>query len=121
MSRLPDDIGAERPLTVADLEAVNGAAWTNATGVIATSLHVEDGQFITQDVMPGHVVQQIIDDVAQHTPRPGTHLAGRLPLPLFQSWHREWRFTAKLWGIPWQTFFARKFFDSDYNKFRVRK
>lgn len=121
MSRLPADLGPERHLTRADLEAVSGAAWTNATGVIQTSLHVEDDKLITADVMPGHIVQQIIDDVAQHEARPGMHLAGRIPLPLFQSWQREWRFTAKLWGIPWQTFFARKFFDSDYNKFRVRK
>ena len=124
MKRLPADLITAKPITQAEMKAVDGTAWTNATGVIQTSLHVEDGELITQDVMPGHIVQDIIDDVATHTPdtrRDGMHLAGRLPLPLYMSWQREWKLTAKLWGIDWQTFFARKFFDSDYNKFRVRK
>lgn len=124
MKRLPADLIAARPITQAEMQAVNGTAWTNATGVIQTSMHVEDGELITQDVMPGHYVQDIIDDVAKIAPdtrKDGMHLAGRLPLPLYMSWQREWRFTAKPWGIPWQTFFTRKFLDSDFNKFRVRK
>lgn len=96
----------------------------NATGVVHSSVHFQDGEVIVQESMPGVYVDQIIDSVAALRDaatkrRPGGVLKGQIPITLWYAWRREWERGPKLHGVLWRAFFTGKFMDRDHSKFRA--
>lgn len=92
----------------------------NATGVIQSELHVEDGEFIVRDVMPGHYVQRCMDEAKRlgETPKQqGGHIAGRVPMPLYMTWRKAWKEGPRNYGLLWEAYLMNKLADSDYKKF----
>lgn len=98
----------------------------NGTGVIRSSLHFTGDEIIVKEEMPAQFVQDIMDSVAELSARakdrkPGGHLLGQIPLPLYYTWRKEWTRTSKQSGVMFRAFLMSKLMDSDYSKFRVRK
>jgi hypothetical protein len=97
----------------------------NNTGVIRSSVHFTGDEIIVKEEMPAPFVQDIMDSVAALSAqvkrrRPGGHLIGQLPLPLYYGWRKEWERTGKQHGVLFRAFLMSKLMDSDYSKFRVR-
>ncbi len=97
----------------------------NATGVIDTNLHFTGDEIIVEETMPGEFVQEIIDAVAALSlqakrRRPGGHLIGQLPLPIWRGWRKQWEAGPKQNGVLWRAFMTSKLMDRDWGKFRVQ-
>lgn len=98
----------------------------NNTGVIKSSIHFTGDEIIVKEEMPAPFVQEIMDSVARlsaeaKSRRPGGHLVGQLPLPIYYAWQKEWARTGKAHGVLWRAFMMQKLMDGDYSKFRVKR
>lgn len=115
-------------LTGNDLKHLNGhydLGW-NATGVIRSHLHVSEEEIIIREEMPGAVVDEIMAEVAAFSDAvkrrgAGFVLQGKIPLPIYAGWRRNWEKGPKLQGVLWKTHLMSKLCDSDFSKFRVRR
>lgn len=95
----------------------------NAAGV-HTRLIIDSDYITTVDTLPAPVVEQCMREVAAlsdqiKSRRPGGHLAGKIPFPIWQAWRKQWASGPKAYGLTWRAFFNSKFMDSDYRKFRA--
>ena len=115
-------------LNPADLKSLHGHydfGW-NATGVIRSHLHVDADEIIIREEMPGAVVDEIMAEVAAFSDavkrrKDGLTLAGKIPLPLYAAWRKQWAKGPKLQGVIWRAFLMSKLCDRDYSRFRVKK
>jgi len=114
------------PLDLFDPDKLRGSydLGFNGTGVIRDRLIIDGDSMTRVSEMPGVYVQQCMDEVARlshriQTRRPGGELTGRLPMPIYEAWRREWNNGPKQHGVLWRAFFNQKFYDRDYSKFRV--
>ena len=109
-----------------DLRKIHGDfdLGVNATGVISTSIHFTGDEIITREVMPAEYVQRCFDEVhalgeQMRGRRQGGKIKGRIPLPIYVMWRREWEKTGKQYGLLWRAFLSSKLMDGDWKKFRV--
>lgn len=115
-------------LTPADLKSLHGhydLGW-NATGVIRSHLYVDADEIIIRDEMPGAVVDVIMQEVADFahsvkTRKDGMVLQGKIPLPLYGAWRKQWMQGPRLQGVVWRAFLMSKLMDRDYSRFRVKR
>lgn len=114
------------PLDLLDPKKLHGTydLGFNSTGVVHTKLIIDGDSMTTVDEMPAPYVQACMDSVARLADsvkkrRPGGHLSGQIPFPIWQKWRKEWELGPKLHGVLWRAFFNSKFMDRDYSKFRV--
>ena len=98
----------------------------NSTGVINSSLHIGTDEIVVKETMPAHHVEDIMasvhafrDKVKQR--RPGGHLVGQIPLPIYYEWQKQWQSGPQLHGVLWRTFLTGKLMDGDFEKFRITK
>lgn len=98
-------------------------------GVTHSSAYEEDGQIILTETMPANVVQEILDanhETARDNPLSSSRnslgvVGARIPITEHYKWKREWKQTAKKWGIPWHKFLKSKLNDPNYSKFKFMK
>lgn len=116
-------------LTTDDLKHMQGThdlGW-NATGVIRSRLHVTAEEIVIEEEMPGVVVDEIMAEVARMADRARTRkngemqLVGKLPLPIWALWRKQWQAGPRSSGVLWRAFLMSKLMDGDYSRFRVRK
>jgi hypothetical protein len=115
-------------LTGADLKHLHGhydLGW-NATGVIRSHLHVDADEIIIREEMPGAVVDEIMAEVAAFADRAkrrkgGMELVGKIPLPIYVAWRKQWERGPRLHGVLWRAFLESKLLDRDYSRFRVKR
>jgi len=98
---------------------------TNHTGIIQSRLHFTGDEIISEERGPALLTQQCFQDVERLRDqigkrRPGGHVAGRIPLPLYYAWQREWEHTGKQHGVLWRAFLTGKIMDRDHSKFKVQ-
>jgi hypothetical protein len=96
----------------------------NATGVIRNAIHFTGDEVITTETMPAEYVEDCMREVAalgeaMRGRRPGGKVRGRIPLPLYRMWRKQWENGPKLYGLLWRAFLNSKLMDSDYKRFRV--
>lgn len=127
MARLPERTNR----IIADLHKagkLNGdhfIGW-NASGVTYSSVHISAEEIILREEMPGVIVDEIMASVARFQSqvkrrRPGGHLKGQIPTPLYAAWQREWERGPRKWGVVWKAFLSSKLHDRDYSKFLICK
>lgn len=115
-------------LTGGDLKHLNGhydLGW-NATGVVRSHLHVSEEEIIIREEMPGAVVDEIMAEVAAFSDAvkrrgAGFVLQGKIPLPIYAGWRKQWERTGKQHGLLWRAFLMSKLEDRDYSRFRVKR
>ncbi len=115
-------------LTPDDLKHMQGThdlGW-NATGVIRSRLHVTAEEIVIEEEMPGVVVDEIMAEVARFSDaakrrKGGMELLGKLPLPIWALWQKQWKAGPKQHGVLWRAFLMSKLLDSDFSRFRVRR
>lgn len=111
-----------------DLRHLHGTydfGW-NATGVIRSYLHVDADEIIIREEMPGAVVDEIMAEVAAFSDsvkrrKDGLVLQGKIPLPIYAAWRKQWEATDKQQGVLWRAFLMSKLMDRDYSRFRVKR
>lgn len=96
----------------------------NATGVIHSRLHFTGDEIISEDVMPAWAVTECLEDVKRLSERvksrkKGGEVAGRIPLPLYATWRKQWENTGKKDGLLWRAFLTSKLMDGDFSRFRT--
>jgi len=115
----------QAPLDVFNIDQLRG---THDLGYdqagIRTKLVIDGDSITTVNEMHGAYVQQCMDEVKRlsdmaKTRRPGGTIRGRIPMPLYQMWRKQWEDGPKLHGVLWRAFLAVKIEDRDYSKFRV--
>jgi hypothetical protein len=119
---------AMQGVTKADLPKMLGTydmGW-NTTGVIRSFMHVSQEEIVLYDEMPGCVVEDIMAEVAAMSDAvkrrgQGMECVGKLPLPIWALWRRQWEKGPKGSGVIWGAFLKSKLMDSDFSRFRVRK
>lgn len=115
-------------LTPDDLKRMQGThdlGW-NATGVIRSRLHVTAEEIVIEEEMPGVVVDEIMAEVARFADaarhrKDGLELVGKLPLPIWYLWRKQWMKGPKQHGMLWRAYLMSKLLDSDFSRFRVRR
>jgi hypothetical protein len=115
-------------LTTDDLPTLHGdydLGW-NATGVIRSHLHISAEEIIIREEMPGAIVEEVMAEVARFADqaknrKAGMVCQGKIPLPIWAGWRKEWERGPKLHGVLWKAFLMGKLLDRDYSKFRVKK
>lgn len=115
-------------VTTDDLRHMHGTydlGW-NATGVIRSRLHVTAEEIVIEDEMPGEHVETIMAEVAAmadaaKSRKDGMHLVGKLPLPIWALWRKQWQAGPRAHGVLWRAFLMGKLLDGDFSRFRVRK
>jgi hypothetical protein len=110
---------------VRDLRGSHDLGW-NATGVIRSSIHIDADEIVIRDEMPGAIVDEIMSEVADfaHAVKrrgDGMELAGKLPLPIYAGWRKQWEAGPKQHGVLWRAFLMSKLMDRDYSRFRVKR
>lgn len=110
-----------------DLHAFRGTLdlGFNGSGVIRNEMHFTGDEIVTTEVMPGHFVQDIMDEVAAlrsqvRTRPPGGAIVGKVPLPLWRMWRKAWEAGPKQHGVLWRAHLSRMLDDRDYSKFSVK-
>lgn len=96
--------------------------------VTHASMHEEDGQIINAEVMPGHIVEHILDSCreiksagAPRSPGGMGRLVGRIPITEYFKWKREWKAGPKANGVPWKLFIAGKLNSPENSYLRFAK
>lgn len=116
-------------LTPADFRHLHGTydlGW-NATGVIRSRMHVTAEEIVIEEEMPGAVVDEIMAEVARFADAVksrkdgGLELLGKLPLPIWALWRKQWNAGPKQHGVLWRAFLTGKLMDGDFSRFRVRR
>jgi hypothetical protein len=97
----------------------------NGSGVIRNEIHVTSDEIITVESMPGHFVQDIMDDVSalrsQVRARPaGGAIVGKVPLPLWRMWRKAWEAGPKQHGVLWRVHLMGMLDDRDFSKFSIK-
>ena len=90
-----------------------------------TRIDVNDDELISRDIMPGKMVQNILDANAAHRSlgrNPNKHARGRLaasiPITLYTEWKKDWRNNhSDKWS--WETFLTVKLNNRDYSHLKT--
>lgn len=96
-----------------------------AGGVTTAGVFEEDGHIYCTEVMPGNVVQSILDEIhyrREHAPPhpkgSGFHWIGSVPNTLIYKWKVEWRATSKKDGVEFVDFVAARLNSPDFKALR---
>lgn len=114
------------PEDILDLKKLHGThnLGYDASGCVHTKLIIDGDYITTVNEMPAHHVQTCMDEVKRLSDnakarKPGGAVRGRIPMPLYQLWRKQWQTGPMLHGVLWRAFLNSKLMDRDYSKFRV--